>query len=105
MRNIKREAETQAEGEAGCMQGARCGTRSLNPRIRSQAKSRAQPLSHPGVPDIRIHNYYWSFLFVSSSSHRDVGTRRVAMCLPVLSASPASGAVPSTQEVLNKNVP
>ena len=28
MRDTEREAETQAEGEAGPMQGARCGTRS-----------------------------------------------------------------------------
>ena len=29
----EREAETQAEGEAGSMQGARCGTRSQDPGI------------------------------------------------------------------------
>ena len=28
MRDTQRKAETQAEGEAGSMQGARCGTRS-----------------------------------------------------------------------------
>ena len=30
----EREAETQAEGEAGSMQGAQCGTRSLDSSIR-----------------------------------------------------------------------
>ena len=33
MRDIEREAETQAEGEAGSMQGTRCETRSQDPRI------------------------------------------------------------------------
>ena len=28
MRDLEREAETQVEGEAGSIQGARCGTRS-----------------------------------------------------------------------------
>ena len=31
MRDTKREAETQAEGEAGSMQGAQCGTQSQDP--------------------------------------------------------------------------
>ena len=34
------EAETQAEGEAGSMQGARCGTRSLVSRITPWAEGR-----------------------------------------------------------------
>ena len=33
MRDTEREAETQAEGEAGPLQGARCGTRSQGPRV------------------------------------------------------------------------
>ena len=32
-RQTERETKTQAEGEAGSMQGARCGTRSHDPRI------------------------------------------------------------------------
>ena len=39
MRDIEKEAETQTEGEAGSMQGAQCGTSSLD-----------FPLSHPGIP-------------------------------------------------------
>ena len=45
-----REAETQAEGEAGSMQGARHGTQSQVSRIRPWAKGGAKPLSHPGCP-------------------------------------------------------
>ena len=47
MRDTEREAETQAEGEAGSMQGVRYGTRSQNSGI---PLADAQPLSHPGIP-------------------------------------------------------
>ena len=40
---IEREAETQAEGEAGSMQGARRGTLGSCPG----PKAGAEPLSHP----------------------------------------------------------
>ena len=40
MRDTEREAETQAEGEAGSMQGAPCGTRSRDPWITTWAKGR-----------------------------------------------------------------
>ena len=46
----QREAETQAEGEAGSMQGARCGTRSWIPGSHPEPKADTQPLSHPGIP-------------------------------------------------------
>ena len=45
----EREAETQAEGEAGSPQGAQCGTRSQTPGSRPEPKADAQPLSHPGI--------------------------------------------------------
>ena len=45
----EREAETQAEGEAGSMQEARRGTRSQVSRIRPWAEGSVKPLSHPGV--------------------------------------------------------
>ena len=48
-REREREEETQA-GEAGSMQGARCGTRSRVPRITPQAAGGAQPLRHQGCP-------------------------------------------------------
>ena len=43
-------AETQAEGEAGSMQGARRGTGSRVPRITPWAEGSAKPLSPPGCP-------------------------------------------------------
>ena len=46
----EREAETQAEGEAGSMQGARCGTPSWVSRIMTWAKggcSTTEPLRCP----------------------------------------------------------
>ena len=46
----EREAETQAEGEAGSMQGAQCGTRSRVSRITPWAEGGAKPLHHPGPP-------------------------------------------------------
>ena len=47
---IEREAETQAEGEAGSMPGARCRTVSQDSRIGPWAKGRrqtAEPLRDP----------------------------------------------------------
>ena len=55
MRDTQREAETQAEGEAGSMQGARRRPRSRAPRTMSQAESSTKPLSHPGCP---INKYF-----------------------------------------------
>ena len=50
MRNTerKREAEKQAEGEAGPMQGSRCGTDPRSPGSRPELKAGAKPLSHLG---------------------------------------------------------
>ena len=50
MRDTDREAETQAEGEADSPQGARCRTRSQEPRIMPEPKADAQPLRQPSVP-------------------------------------------------------
>ena len=44
------EAETQAEGEAGSMQGALRGTRSQDSGSHPEPKANTQPLSHPGIP-------------------------------------------------------
>ena len=46
MRDAQREAEIQAEGEAGYLWGAGCGTRSQDPEL----KADVQRLSHPGAP-------------------------------------------------------
>ena len=48
----KRKSETQAEEEAGSMQGARPGTRSQVSRIMSWAEGGAKPLSHLGCPGL-----------------------------------------------------
>ncbi|XP_072585264.1 eukaryotic translation elongation factor 1 epsilon-1 isoform X1 [Vulpes vulpes] len=53
----KREAETQAEGEAGAMQGARRGTRSWVSRIRPWAEGGAKPLEPPGLPCFILLKY------------------------------------------------
>ena len=50
MRDTQRGAETQAEGEAGSIQGAPCGTRSQDPGSCPEPKADAQPLSPRGIP-------------------------------------------------------
>ena len=50
----KKEAETQAEGEAGSMQGARHGTWSRVSKITPRAEGSAKLLSHPGCPNYGI---------------------------------------------------
>ena len=51
MRDTQREAETQAEGEAGSLWGARCGTQFQDPGITPEPKadrcSTTEPLRHP----------------------------------------------------------
>ena len=51
---IQREAETQAEGEPGSMQGAGCGTLSRVSRIRPWAEGGAKLLSHLGCPELEF---------------------------------------------------
>ena len=46
----ERHRERQAEGEAGSLWEARCGTQSQDPGTRPEPKADAQPLSHPGIP-------------------------------------------------------
>ena len=50
----EREAETQAEGEAGSLQGAGRGTRSRVSRIMSRAEGGAKPLGHRGFPELEL---------------------------------------------------
>ena len=45
-RHKRRETETQAEGEAGSMQGAGCATQSWVPKIMPWAEGGAKPLGH-----------------------------------------------------------
>ena len=51
MRDKQREAETQAEGEAGSPQGAKWGTRSPDLGSCPEPKADAQPLNLPGLPE------------------------------------------------------
>ena len=66
----EREAETQAEGEAGSMQGARCGTPSWVSRITPWAEGSAKPLSHLGCPRTQFKGGSW----VTACPHRDTPT-------------------------------
>ena len=50
----EREAETQAEGEAGSTQGPRRGTPSRVSRIRPWTEGGAKPLSHSGCPGLEF---------------------------------------------------
>ena len=59
MRDRERETETQAEGETGSMQEARCGTRSQDSRIMPWAEGGAKLLSHLGCP---IGPFFWNYL-------------------------------------------
>ena len=52
MTDTERERGAEAEGEAGSMQGARCRTPSGTPGSHLEQKADAQPLSHPGVPNM-----------------------------------------------------
>ena len=54
MRDTEKEAETQAEGEAGSLQGAPCGTRSRTPGSGPGLEAGIKPLSHPGCLQIRF---------------------------------------------------
>ena len=65
MRNTEweREAETQAEGEAGSMQGAWSGTRYWVSRIRPWAEGCAKPLSHQGCPGFHFIMQCWLWVF------------------------------------------
>ena len=58
----EREAEMQAEGEAGSMQGARRGTRSWVSRTTLRAKGNAKLLSQPGCPS----KAFYLFLFLKA---------------------------------------
>ena len=54
MRDTQRETETQAEGEADSMQGARCGTQFWDSRIMAWAEGSIKLQSHPGIPYILV---------------------------------------------------
>ena len=51
-----RETETQAEGEAGFMQGSRHGTQTRDPRVTPWAEGRRSTAEPPGVPLLQLLN-------------------------------------------------
>ena len=55
MRDTQRQADTQAEGEAGSLQGLDVGLDPRTPGSRPEPKADAQPLSHPGVPHLYLN--------------------------------------------------
>ena len=57
MRDTETEAETQAEGEAGSIPGARCGDSVPGSRDHtlSQSQTDAQPLSHSEIPQLLLY--------------------------------------------------
>ena len=59
MRGTEGEAETQAEGEAGYLREAQCGTRTQDPGIMTWAEGRCSTTSHPGAPNVSISNLTW----------------------------------------------
>ena len=63
----QREAETQAEEEAGSLRGAQCGTQSWTPGSWPEPKADAQPLSHPGVP---LFFFFIFFLILGNSLYK-----------------------------------
>ena len=60
MTQIEREAETQAEGEAGSLQGAQGGTRSRDSRITPWAKGRSQTTEPPRNPLLLVIYHVFS---------------------------------------------
>ena len=70
----ERDAEIQAEGEAGSMQGARHGTRSWDSRIRPWAKGDAKPLSHQGCPYGCVYCPIWQELCLIHASSPEART-------------------------------
>ena len=56
MRDWQREVETEAEEEAGSLQGALRGTRFQIPGSHPEPKADAELLSHPGVLRLCIFN-------------------------------------------------
>ena len=67
MRHREREAETQAEGEEGSMQGARHGTRSQDSRIAPLAKGRGQTTEPPRDPLFFLKIYLFTLEWESGA--------------------------------------
>ena len=57
MIDIEREAETQADGEAGSMREPDVGLDPGTPGSHPGPKAGAKPLSHPGTPGFIFHSH------------------------------------------------
>ena len=62
MRDTHREAKTQAEGEAGFLPGARCGTRFQDLRTTPQTKGRCSTTEPPRCPTSLLFYRYLKIL-------------------------------------------
>ena len=71
----KREAKTQAEGEAGSMQGARYGTRSWYSRITPWAEDRCSTAEPPGHPIWGFFRHAAPRPYVRLPESNDIETR------------------------------
>ena len=76
MRDREREAETQAEGEAGSMQEAQRGTPYQVSRTKPWAKGRRCTAEPPRDPSFLFLKYFISILFIySSHTHTEAETQ------------------------------
>ena len=71
----EKEAETQAEGEEGSMQGARCGTISWDSRITPWAEGGAKLLSHLGCPFFKFFKYFIYLFMKDTEREREADTQ------------------------------
>ena len=67
IRDTESEAETQAEGEAGSLQGAWCGTWSQDPRITTWAKGRLSTTEPPRYPWSQTSLILFEFILTNQS--------------------------------------
>ena len=97
----KREAETQVEGEAGCVQEARCGTRSWVSRITPQAAGGTKALRHRGCP---IYLFLKIYLFMRDTE-RQAPCREPDMGLDPGTPGPRPGPKADAQPVNHPGIP
>ena len=82
-RERERERQRHRQGEAGPMQGARCGTRFRVSRITPWAEGGAKPLSHPGCPDPHFLSSVFFGFYSFSSFFSFFYRERKNMCMVV----------------------
>ena len=77
----EREAETQAEGEVGSLQGALLEMDPRTPGSRPEQKADAQPQSHPGIPINMKFYVMLTFLFWQILGTYKMTTKHIIYCL------------------------